>query len=101
MTIRITTAAQALAQIKARSAVKDQLRHQGLKVTDYAAKDISVMANKWLIDHYAEMLPGCIEQARSMMLSGSLGRRAQKTALAQLGDLETCAQLAQPIGKVG
>ena len=43
-TIRITTAAHVLAQFRARQAVKDQLRKQGLKVSHYAARDITAMA---------------------------------------------------------
>jgi len=40
-TVRITTAAQALAQIKARQHVKEEIAHQGEKVTHYAARDIT------------------------------------------------------------
>jgi len=42
--IRITTATHVLAQFRARQAVKDQLRKQGLKVSRYAARDITAMA---------------------------------------------------------
>jgi hypothetical protein len=42
--VRITTAAHILAQLRACNAVKDQLRKQGLKVSHYAARDITAMA---------------------------------------------------------
>jgi hypothetical protein len=38
---RITTAAHVLAQLRARQAVTGQLRTQGLKVSRYAARDIT------------------------------------------------------------
>ena len=40
-TIRITTAAHVLAQLRARQAIKNQLRKQGLKVSHYAARNIT------------------------------------------------------------
>jgi hypothetical protein len=80
MTIRITTAPQLLAQIRARQAVKDQLQRKGEKVSHYAAKDITTMANDWLAQHRAELMPQCVEQARAMILSGQLGKRAQLAA---------------------
>jgi hypothetical protein len=52
-TIRITTAAHVLAQLRARQAVKRQLQAQGLKITHYSARDISVLANQYLAEHRA------------------------------------------------
>jgi hypothetical protein len=80
MTIRVTTATALLAQIKARQAVKDQLRSKGEKVTHYAARDITLMAQDWLTLHSAELMPDCLERARKMILSGALGKRAQAQA---------------------
>ena len=40
-TIRITTAAHVLAQLRARQAVKRELQKQGLKASHYSAKEIS------------------------------------------------------------
>ena len=37
---RITTASHVLAQLRARNAVKDEMRKQGLKVSHYAAREI-------------------------------------------------------------
>jgi len=78
--IRVTTAAAMLAQIKARQAVKNELRHRGEKVTHYSARDITLMANDWLDAHWVEILPECKEQALAMILSGALGKRAQRAA---------------------
>ena len=48
-TIRITTAAHVLAQIQARRAVKEQLRHEDVKVSHLAASEISALARSYLI----------------------------------------------------
>lgn len=40
---RITTAAPVSAQLRARQAVKDRLRKQGLKESHYAARDITAV----------------------------------------------------------
>lgn len=81
--IHVTTASQTLAMLRARGEVKDAIRRRGEKVTHYSAAQISRMAVSWLALHSDELMPTCVAQAHSMMLSGSLGRRAQKTALAQ------------------
>ena len=75
--IEVTTAAQLLAKLKARKAVKDSLRAQGHKVSDLSARDISSWATCYLGDH-PELIPPAIEQAKRMILSGVMGKRAQK-----------------------
>jgi hypothetical protein len=77
MSIRITTAARMLAEIRARRAVKDQLRRKGEKVRNYAASDLTRMAQSYLALHQAELMPDCIAQAKRMILSGALGKRAR------------------------
>jgi hypothetical protein len=77
MSIRITTAAAVLAQMRARQAVKDQLRRKGEKVSRYARRDLTRLAEGWLALHQAELMPDCIARARSMILSGALGKRAR------------------------
>jgi hypothetical protein len=81
-TIRITTAAHVLAQLRARQAVKRKLQAQGLKITHYSARDIGVVANQYLSEHRAELIPEAIEEARAMILSGALGKRAQRALAA-------------------
>jgi hypothetical protein len=76
--VRITTASVILAQLRARQHVKRQLQAKGEKVTHYSAKDISVLANQYLAEHRAELIPPAIEQARAMILAGVLGKRAAK-----------------------
>jgi hypothetical protein len=71
-----------LAQLRARNAVKEELRKQGLKLTQYSAREITSWANVWLDDHRSELMPDAIEEARAMILSGAMGKRAQR-ALAQ------------------
>jgi hypothetical protein len=66
MTIRLTTAAALLAQIRARQAVKDQIKHEGLKVTQFSAREISVMAEAYFDEHREELLGPCLAQAKAM-----------------------------------
>jgi hypothetical protein len=83
MTIRVTTAAALLAQMRARKEVKAQLMRKGEKVSHYSAREISLLAQQWLDAHQAEVMPECVEKAKAMMLSGALGKRAQRAALAR------------------
>jgi hypothetical protein len=77
-TARITTAAHVLAQLSARHAVKDQLRKQGLKVSHFAARDITAMACEYLSEHRSELLPPAIETIERWTLAGKFGKRAQR-----------------------
>jgi hypothetical protein len=81
MTIRVTTAAALLAQIKARQQAKAELQRKGEKVSHYSAREITLLAQQWFDAHGAEIMPQCVEQARGMILSGALGKRAQRAAL--------------------
>jgi hypothetical protein len=78
--IRVTTAAALLAQIRARQQAKAELQRKGEKVSHYAAREISLLAQRWLDAHQGEIMPDCVEQARAMILSGTLGKRAQRAA---------------------
>jgi hypothetical protein len=82
--VRIATAAHILAQLSARNAVKDQLRKQGLKVSHYAARDITAMACEYLIEHRSELLPPAIETITRWTLAGEFGKRAQRALCAKL-----------------
>ena len=91
--LRITTAACILAQWRARVAVKDQLRKQGLKVSHYAARDITVMASEYLSEHRSELMPPAIETIERWTLAGKFGKRAQRAlAQAQRAKLSSDAQ---------
>jgi len=81
--IQVTTAAHVLAQLRARNAVKDQIRKQGLKPSHYAAREITGWANVYL-DEHPELIPEAIAQARAMILAGALGKRAQRALCANL-----------------
>jgi hypothetical protein len=83
-TIRITTAAHVLAQLRARQAVKDQLRKRGEKVAHYSARDISVMARDYLLAHRSELMPDAIETITRWTLAGEFGKRAQRELCAKL-----------------
>ena len=84
-TIRITTAAHVLAQLRARQHVKRQLQALGHKVSHYSARDISVLANQYLGEHRDELMPPAVEQAQRWMLQGVFGKRAQKEFIKHLG----------------
>jgi hypothetical protein len=80
--LRITTAAHALAMLRSRNAVKGSLRAQGLKPAHYSARDITSWAIVYLDDHHETLMPRAIEEARRMILSGAMGKRAQRALCA-------------------
>jgi hypothetical protein len=80
-TLRITTAAHVLAQLRARQAVKRQLQAKGEKVSRYAAREITVLARQYLAEHRSELMSEAIANARAMILRGDLGKRAQRALL--------------------
>jgi hypothetical protein len=91
--IRITTAAHVLAQLRARQHVKRQLQAQGLKVSHYSARDISVLANQYLAEHRAELMPDAIAEITEWTLRGDFGVRAQRALCAKLeSDAQTHKQ---------
>jgi hypothetical protein len=81
-TVRITIAAHVLAQFRAWQAVKDQLRKQGLKVSHYAAREITVLAQEYLSGHRSELMPDAIAAIERMTLAGEFGKRAQRALAA-------------------
>jgi hypothetical protein len=83
-TIRITTAARILAQLKARNAVKRELQKQGIKVSQYSAREISSWARLYLEDRHEALIPPAIEQAQRWMLEGFFGKRAQRALCVKL-----------------
>ena len=91
-TIRITTASVVLAQLRARNAVKAELRKYGLKPTHYAAREISSWAQLYLEDH-----PNSIAEAKPVVeawiAQGAFGKRAQRALCA---NLSSDAQTAEP-----
>jgi hypothetical protein len=91
-TIRITTASHVLAQLRARNAVKRELQKQGLKVSHYAAREISSWAQVYLDDH-----PQLLDEARPVVeawiAQGVFGKRAQRALCA---NLSSDAQTAEP-----
>jgi hypothetical protein len=83
-TIRITTAAHALAMLRSRQAVKRQLQAKGEKVAHYAAREITALATQYLSEHRSELMPDAIARARAMILSGAFGKRAARALRAKL-----------------
>lgn len=75
--IYIATASHVLAQLRARNAVKAELRKRGVRVADLAAREISSWARVYLDDH-----PELIAQARPIVEAwiarGMFGKRAQR-----------------------
>jgi hypothetical protein len=63
---------------------KDELRKQGLKVAHYSAAEITSWAMVYLDDHAAELMPEALAQAKRMILSGAMGKRAQRALCAKL-----------------
>jgi hypothetical protein len=82
--IQLTTAANCLAMLRSRNAVKRELQKHGLKVSAYSAREITSWATVYLDDHSAELIPEAIANARAMIASGALGKRAQKAFIKEL-----------------
>ena len=65
-----------IARLRARNAVKKQLRAKGLRVSHFSAKEISILAEEYFAQH-----PGLINEAATvverMRVEGHLGKRAQ------------------------
>jgi len=80
---RITTASVVLAQFRARNAVKEELRKQGLKVSHFAAREITSWARVYLDEH-----PELIADARPVIerwtAEGVFGKRAAKAFIKEL-----------------
>jgi hypothetical protein len=89
--IQLTTAAHCLAMLRSRQAIKDELRKQGIKTTTMSAREITSWAHVWLDDHHETLIPAAIEEARRMILSGAMGKRAAR-ALAQAQDVHKTPQ---------
>jgi hypothetical protein len=84
MTIQLTTAAHCLAMLRSRNAIKEELRKQGLKLTEYSAAEITSWAHLYLEDHQAVLIPDAIAEAERMILSGAMGKRAAKAFIKEL-----------------
>jgi hypothetical protein len=61
--IQLTTASRALAMLRSRNAVKDELRKQGIKITTMSAAELSSWARVYLDEHSAELIPAAITEA--------------------------------------
>ena len=49
-----------------------------MKVSHYAAREITALAIEYLAVHRDELIPEAIASARAMILRGDLGKRAQR-----------------------
>ena len=66
-----------IARMRARNAVKRQLRARGLKVSHYSAKEISVLAEEYFVQHRAALLNEAATRVERLRVEGHLGKRAQ------------------------
>jgi hypothetical protein len=92
--IQLTTAAHCLAMLRSRNAIKDELRKHGLKLSHYTRAEVTSWAILYLEDNRATLLPDAIAEARRMILSGALGKRAAR-ALAQAQDVHKTPKIEQ------
>jgi hypothetical protein len=81
MSIQLMSAAHCLAMLRSRQAVKSELRAHGLKPSHLSAREITSWAQVFLDDHATELIPEAIANARAMIASGALGKRAQRALL--------------------
>ena len=82
--IQLTTAARCLAMLRARNAVKDRIKAEGLKPAQLSAREITSWAILYLEDNRATSLPDAMAKAQRMVLAGVLGKRAAKAFKEQL-----------------
>ena len=65
-----------IARLRARNAVKRQLRDRGLKVSHFSAKEISVLAEEYFAQH-PELINEAAIVVERLRVEGYLGKRAQ------------------------
>ena len=82
-TIRITTASHVLAQLRARNAVKNEMRKYGLKPTHYAAREITSWAHVYLDDH-PELIADARPVVEAWIAQDVFGKRARRAFCANL-----------------
>ena len=66
-----------IARLRARDAVKKQLRDKGLRVSHFSAKEISILADEYFTQHEAELLNDAATTVERLRVKGYLGKRAQ------------------------
>ena len=66
-----------IARLRARNAVKRQLRDRGLRVSHFSAKEISVLAEEYFVQHGAELLNEAATTVERLRVECYLGKRAQ------------------------
>jgi hypothetical protein len=81
-----------LAIHKARRIVQDQIRARGEKVSHYAAKDITLLAEQYLNEHRHELIREAWVRVQAMTAEGFFGKRAQRDC----ANLSSDAQTAKP-----
>ena len=65
-----------IARMRARNAIKRQLRDRGLKVSHFSAKEISVLAEEYFVQH-PELINEAAIVVERLRVEGYLGKRAQ------------------------
>ncbi len=75
---RMRSAVFTLALYSAKKAVKRQLQAQGLKVAHYSARDITILAERYLNDHRTELIAEAKETVECWVAEGFFGKRAQR-----------------------
>ena len=81
--IQLTTAARVLAQLRGKNAVRDSLRRQGFKTNALRPAELTQWARLFVEDH-PELVQTALADAKAMILSGALGKRAAKALRAKL-----------------
>lgn len=64
--------------------MKAELQRRGEKVSHYAAREISVLAQEYLAQHGSELMPDAIATIERWILAGQFGKRAQRALCAKL-----------------
>ncbi len=80
----IIAATMTLALQRAKKSVQAQLRAKGLKLAQFSARDIGLLAEAYLDQHRAELLAGAKAIVERWMAEGFFGKRAQRAWRAKL-----------------
>ena len=74
--LQILGASKTLAHAQACKAVKDELRSQGIKPTQFSGREIGLAADSYLT-HHPELLVEAAERVERWIAVGHFGKRAQ------------------------
>ena len=83
--IELTAAGRTRAMQLARNQIKENIRREGFKANQFTAAEIAQWAKAY-VEKHPELIERAMADARAMILSGALGKRAAKALRAKLNN---------------